>query len=271
MAKYDPIIRSRIVPTPIPDDWHYRLADNKIRGASVDFVFGRNVDVGTVAFEPVSQGGIFWTPQVAGATTLYVVSDDANDDEAGTGAKEITLVGINSSGAIITEALDTAGTSNSSATSNSFMRLLKAYVSASGTYATSTAASHAGKISIKTLGNVTVGEISDNNFARGTTQIGVYTIPAGKKGFIEYMSMTVASNKTANIAMFKRGNILETTAPYTAMEVIGEFPGVEGFAEFNPSSPINGLEGPCDIGFMAIGLGQAADVSVGFELILKDI
>lgn len=271
MSKYNPIVRSRFVPSPAPDDWHYRLSDGNIRGLSAEFIFGRNTDVGTGAFEPVSQGGIFWTPQVGGATTLEVVSDDANDTAAGSGAREITIVGINASGAVVTDTLATAGTSDSSATSNSYIRLLKAYVSKSGTYATSSAASHAGKITIKTTGNTTVAEISDTNFPRGSTQIGVYTIPSGKKGFIEYMSITVDSNKTANIAMFKRGNILETAAPYTGMEVVAEFPGVAGFAEFNPASPINDFEGPCDIGFMALGLGQAADVSVGFELILKDI
>jgi len=272
MSKYNPIVRSRFVPSPAPDDWHYRLSDGNIRGLSAEFVFGRNTDVGTGAFEPVSQGGIFWTPQVGGATTLKVSSSNAGDTATtGSGAREITIVGINASGAVVTDTLATAGTSDSSATSNSYIRLLKAYVSKSGTYATSTAGSHVGTIAIKTNAGTPIGSISSTNFPRGSTQIGAYTIPANKKGFIEYMSITVDSNKTANIAMFKRGNILETGVPYTGMEVVAEFPGVAGFAEFNPASPINDLEGPCDIGFMALGLGQAADVSVGFELILKDI
>lgn len=274
MSVYQPIIRSRSLGVSVrnfPDDWHYRLAAQDLPGKEVVFVFGRNTDVGTGTFEPISNAGLYWTPQANAGDTLYVQSSDANDTAAGSGAREITIVGINASGEIVTDALATNGTSASSATSNTYIRLLKAYVSKSGTYGTQSAGSHAGLISIRqTTGATTRGQIQATGFPRSATQIGVYTIPTGKKGYIEYLSVNVDSNKTANLALFKRGNILQTAAPYDAIEVLAEFPGVSGSSEFSPSSPINSLIGPCDIGFMGIGLGQAAEIAVSFELILVD-
>lgn len=275
MSVRQPIIRQSTIGVNVknePDDWHYRLSAGRIPNKESVFVFGRNTNVGTSLYEPISDTGTYWTPQISGASTLYVSSSSANDTAAGTGAREITIEGINAAGELVSDSVATNGTTASSATSNSYIRVLKAYVSASGTYGTQSSPSHIGTITVRdSTANGTRAQISSTGFARGSSQIGVYTIPTGKRGYIEYLSMSVDSNKTATIAMFKRKSILQTAAPYEAIQVVCEFPGVTGNTEFAPSAPINNLIGPCDIGFMGIGIQNAAEISVAFELILVDV
>lgn len=74
---------------------------------------------------------------------------NAADTAAGAGAREVTLIGLDASGNVVTEAIATNGISASSATTNSFIRLYRAYVSASGTYATAAAGSHTAAIVIE--------------------------------------------------------------------------------------------------------------------------
>lgn len=272
MSVRQPIVRSNALPPFIPDDWHYRLSSGRINRKQSVFVFGRNTDVGTSLFEPIADAGVFWTPQASSASTLYVQSSSTSDTAAGVGAREITIEGINALGELVSDSVATNGTTASSATSNSYMRVLKASVSKSGTYGTQSVPSHIGTITVRdSATNGTRAQISSTGFPRGASQIGVYTIPVNKRGYIEYLNINVDSNKTANVVMFKRGNILQSTAPYDAIQVVTEFPGVSGGSEFNPSSPINSLTGPCDIGFMGVGITNAAGISVAFELILEDI
>ena len=100
--------------------------------------FGRNAAVGT-SFVPIAMGGVYQTPQGSAATALRIKSGgDANDTAAGSGARSVTLEGLDENFELATEALATAGASASSATSTTFTRLFRAYVTpdtGSGTYA----------------------------------------------------------------------------------------------------------------------------------------
>jgi hypothetical protein len=252
-------------------EWYVKVASGDIPGWSVVHKFGRNFNIGTT-YSPVVNGGFYRTPQVGSATTLRVKAGNANDTAAGTGAREITLVGLNASGAEITETLATAGTSASANTSNSFIRLHRFWVSKSGTYATQTAGSHADDIVIEnSAGTEDWATISATDFPRGQSQIAAYSIPSGKTGFINDIVISVDSNKSADISFFQRTLILETAAPYSGtMRVITEQTGITGQANIIVKTPINGFTGPCDIGFLSKVSSGTADVSIDFEILLKD-
>ena len=95
----------------------FNIASGRIPGLSVVHKFGR-ASVGTT-YSPVTFGGVYNTPQVAGATTLRVKAGDANDTAAGTGAREVTLIGLDETGAEVTEAVATAGAAASATTTAS--------------------------------------------------------------------------------------------------------------------------------------------------------
>ena len=253
------------------DDWYKQVASGDVPGWSVVHKFGTlNA---TTTYSPVCEGGFYRTPQVASATQLRIkAGGNANDTAGGSGAREITLQGLDTTGAEITETLTTNGASASSPTTNSFLRLHRLWVSASGTYASQTAGSHAGDIVIEnSAGTEDWATISSTDFPRGQSQIGVYSIPTGKIGYIKEVFGTVDSNKTLNIAFFQRKNILETAPPYTPMRLITEMKGISGPFSFLITTPVNGFTGPCDIGFMAkTGTGNG-DLTVDFEILMKDV
>lgn len=237
---------------------------------SIIHKFGKSAAIGT-AFSPVSIGNIYQTPQPAGATALRIkAGGNANDTAAGSGAQEITLQGLDETGTVVTEAVATAGASASSATATTFIRLFRAYVSASGTYATSSAGSHADDIVIENgAGGTDWATIDSTDFARSQTEIGAYSIPAGYDGYLMNTVGFTDSSKITTILFFQRTGILSAAAPYDAMRVVFEERVEGGGFEFKPEVPIK-FAGPCDVGFLAKVNTSTAEVDVDFELIIVE-
>lgn len=226
----------------------------------------------TTSYTPVSIGRVYQTPQVASATTLRIKSGgNANDTAAGSGAREVTLEGVDETGAFVTEALATAGASASSATTATFLRLFRAYVSSSGTYASAAAGSHSAAITIENgSGGTDWATIDATSFPKGQSQIGVYTVPLGKVGYLReyHLNVTTSGAKTVDFIMFQRQNILETSAPYSGMRAIHELIGVGDTVDFEYKIPVK-LPALTDFGFMAKG-ASTPDASVEFTIELVD-
>lgn len=235
--------------------------------------FGRN-DSLTTTIQPVALGGIYQTPQVASATTLRIkAGGNANDTAAGSGAREITLIGLDENFDEVSETLATAGASASAATTTTFTRVYRAYVSKSGTYATSAAGSHAGNIVVEdSAGTNDWLTIDSSFFPISQSEIGAYSIPAGYTGYIKLRDVTADTGRSFDLIFFQRGNIDETAAPYTAMRGQSVLVGVDGGAigQFGTQDvPFGPYAGPCDVGFMAkLTSGSGGKISVEFEIIL---
>lgn len=247
---------------------YVKLSEQKITGQRVVHKFGRNASVGT-SFVPVAFGGVYQTPQTA--TALRIAAGNANDTAAGSGAREITLIGLDENGNEVTETVATAGTSASSATTATFLRLYRAYVSASGTYATAVAGSHSADIVIEnSAGGTTWATIDATNFPKGQSEIGVYSVPSGKKAYIQSVYFFTDSSRTTDIICFQRHNILQSSAPYDAMRIVflESLQGGEGAIE--PRTPFGPFSGPCDVGFMAQVEASTAFVEIDFEIIVID-
>lgn len=104
-------------------------------GCAGSFRYGRHTTVNST-YTPITQSGFYRTPQATGAVALRVkAGGNANDTASGSGAREITLIGLDQAGNVIVETLATAGASASDATVQLFIRLTDAFVSKSGTYA----------------------------------------------------------------------------------------------------------------------------------------
>ena len=234
--------------------------------------FGRNDSVGTT-FEPVCMGGVYRTPQISGAVALRIkAGGNANDDTAGTGARKIILIGTDENFEEATEELTTAGTSASSYSTTTFTRLYRVYVSESGTYATATASSHAGDIVIED-GTNDWATLDSTDISKSQSEIGAYTIPAGKTGFVWLRNVSIDSGKTIDLDFFFRGGCDDTAAPYQAMRSQSVITGVAGgsIESFGEKVvPYGPFVGPEDVGFLAKVSSGSASVSVEFEIILID-
>lgn len=231
--------------------------------------FGRNEDIGT-SFEPIAIGGIYRTPQVASATKLRVKAGNAADTAAGNGARKIFIQGLDETGALVSEELTTAGESASANSTNDYLRLFRAYVSESGTYATQSAGSHAAAIVIEdSAGSNDWLTIDVTDYPKGQSEVGVYSIPLGSEAYLVAANIFVDTNKAVDVILFQRQSILQTAAPYEAMREVEYYAGVSGSFDVSPGLPIGPFPELTDIGFMAKA-SQSSVASVDFELILID-
>ena len=246
---------------------HAEIADG-VDGWSVVHKFGKNDGVGGSP-EPLCLGGIYRMPQVANATTLRVKAGNANDTAGGSGAREVTLIGLDETGAEVIEAVPTAGASAGAASTATFIRLYRAYVSASGTYPLAIGTnSQAAAIVIEKGAGSEDWMIIAATMAQ--SHVGAYTIPLGKTGYLNSWFATDDGNKDYDLMLFVRENILETAASYSGFRNMTHLVGIK-----DPFVPVFKVpEGPfpalTDI-VWAARAGQATTVSIDFESLLKDV
>ena len=249
------------------DTDYYEIVSGNVTGKTVVHKFGAGSVSTTLV--PVTQSGFYRTPTTAVA--LEFVSDDATDTSDGVGAREITVTGLNSSWEEVTIVKATNGITPV-AFGTDLVRLYRWHVSSSGTYATQSSASHAGTLTIREVtGGAIWSTIGVTPFPSGQSQIGAYTIPTGKTGYLIGKLIYTDTGKTADVYFFQRNNADDVTAPFTGiMRLIEREVGVQGGFDHHFTIPKNGFVGPCDVGCMAKVASGTADISVEFEMLLVD-
>ena len=241
------------------------------RNYSVIHKFGRNIGI-TTSFLPVALGGIYRMPQVAGATKLRVKAGNTNDTALGSGARSITIQGLDATGALVTEDLPTAGLAAGANSTNTYIRLFRAYIATAGTFSTTTGGAQAADIVIEdAAGSEDWLTISATDFDRGQSQVACYTVPLGKTGYIQSYdaSVDIKAAKPISLLLMQRQNILETAAPYTALRTVEEFDGIEAEMSRIREVPLGPFPALTDL----IWLGKAAatsGVSINFTIMLVD-
>lgn len=246
------------------------VAGNALSGAEVVHKFGHNIAVGT-SYVPIAHGGVWRTPQVAGATKLRIKAGNTNDTAAGTGARAVRIQGINTLGEEVTEDLVTAGTSASANSINDYIRLYRAFVCESGTYGTTAVGSHAADIIIENAaGTEDWAELDVNTYPSSQTDIGMYTVPKGKTAYLLNMKYSVDTAFVSSLFFFRRENILDTSAPYEAVRK--QF-GVDAVIRDGASVfdiPLGPFPEYTDIGFLGKVNMTTATLSVEFDLLVRD-
>lgn len=246
-------------------------AGNGHSNAEAIHKFGHNDNVGT-SYVPICIGGVYQTPLFNAGTTLRIkAGGNANDTAAGTGARSIHIEGIDSTGERVHEDLVTAGASASANSIHTYVRIFRAYVIESGTYATSAAGSHAANIVIESSGGTEDwATIKVNSFAEAQTGIAAYTVPAGKVAYIKQLYVSVAATKVASIILFQRTNANQLVAPFDAMRVVMEFHNIENDAHFDPEMPLGPFPEFTDIGLMGHLSSGSGEIDADFEILLRD-
>jgi len=250
------------------NDFYLDVAKGAVVDKSVVHKFGANENVGT-NWVVVSQSGYYQTPKTA--KTISVVSDSVADDVGGIGAWQIKVYGLDSDFNEIQETVTLDGT-NSVTLSNSYIRIFRSYIVSSGSYANQTIGSHQGTITFSDVDSniwMQIGFI--DGFPAGQTEMGAYTIPAGKTGYILSKHVIIESNKQIDVSMFKREYADDVTAGYSgAMRIIEHFHGLDDVFNTGFITPKGVLPEKTDIGFMAKTTSGTGSVSVEFEVLLVD-
>lgn len=245
------------------------VAKGNVPGHSLVHKFGRNSAVGTTLV-PVSSGAVYQTPTAA--ASLEIVSSSSADSAAGAGARSVYIEGLDANFAVQSETVNMSG-ATPVALANTYLRVYRAYVTSSGSYANATTPSQVGTITLRVASAgatwLTLPTI-DTSFGAGQSNIGAYTVPAGKTAYILSQSMSVDSTKTANLYFFQRTNADDVTTPYSgAMRVQNVYVGIAGPVSFTHRTA-ESYPAKTDIGWLAKVSSGTADVSVEFELLLVD-
>lgn len=155
--------------------------------------FGENpdIDTGTTPETVWDGGGLFTFPSVA--ETIQVFSSSANDTSAGTGARTITVTGLDGSYNLSTETLTLNGTTPVTSTAT-FLRVNRIYVRTAGS----------GGVN---AGTITVHQSTTTSNVFCLMQAGVnqsnsayYTIQSGTTGFLIDIEVTAGKSTSTTKA-----------------------------------------------------------------------
>ena len=253
------------LPIKRPTDFLVEVAKGNIPGHSVRHRFGKAL-VGTTLV-PIASSLKYPTP--IAATALEVVSDDANDTAGGSGAREITILGLNENWEEITQAVPTSGLTPVGFPIN-MLRVYDWWVSASGTYATSAVGSHAGTITIQEdSGGALWFNGTTTPYPKGQSEISGFTVPLGYRALLYIQAIVADSAKSVDVIFVKRSGADIVAAPFSPMRTVKEFTGVGANAVgIDSNSPIDSWLAKTDLIFMGIVSNATASVSVDYEVLL---
>lgn len=258
---------------PIPANFLLEVAKGNVVGHSIITKFGRNGVIGT-DLTHVSIGGQYQTP--TSSQSLEILSSDANDDVGSAGAHKVIIEGLDADFVFQTEEVTMNGTA-AVALENTYMRVFRGYVSESGSYVTTAIPSHVGQITLRNSGGgvtwfiIDTVEETTTGFGIGQTQIGTYTVPAGKTAYLISKTFSVESTKTARIYFFARMQADDVTTPFRGiMRLFEQHDGINRLSNIIPPAPADSFMEKSEVGFFAKVSTGSASVSTEFQLLLVD-
>jgi hypothetical protein len=195
------------------DDFTLNVSRGVIDGHSGVRKFGRNEAVSTVDEDIWSAGGIYPFPTAAEAVRVRA-GGDAADSARGNGARAVMIEGLDQNWTEASEAVKLTGSKAGAPTQTRFIRVFRAYVTDVGTYG----GNNIGNIdiesttSLKTLCRIAAGV--------GQSQMAIYTIPAGKTGYLKRLHLVTERSTNGNFRMWRRANADDTTAPFSGKRLV---------------------------------------------------
>ena len=197
-----------------PEDYLVEVSRGNVPGASCVLKFGINesIDIGSTPEEIWSYGRAYVFPTAA--AVLRISSTSVADTSAGTGARIITIQGLDSNYVEVEVDVTMNGLSNVD-TTQTFIRVLRAFVKTAGT-----SEYNVGSIGIRHQGTGTpvVAEIPAT---MGQTQMAVYTIPAGKSAYLTSLSgsITKKNSGSATIELWQRDAVSPVRKLQSSMSI----------------------------------------------------
>lgn len=233
-----------------------------VEGYSNIHKFGRNPNVGGAPETIWQNGGVY--SYLSAVSTVYVSAvDDTNDNPTGTGARTVTVQGLDTNYNVVEETLSVNNTEGSV----EFLRVFRAFVATAGSILTnddiikiSTGAGGTGTL-LATIGIIGTG----TTFGLGQTQLALYTIPAGKTGYLTNWQVGGGTYNDSITATLLARELDGADVPFRSRDIM-DVPG--GFHTRNYNIPYR-FPQKTDIEVRAIA-STGSVVSSSFDIILVD-
>ena len=233
--------------------FYLEVQQGKIPGYSMVNKFGYNPSIGSGSFETIWETGDEY-PWQSSAVTVDVVSDDTNDDVAGTGARTLRIQGLDGSYNFAEETVDMDGTTTVT-TTQTFLRVFRMSVQTAGT-----SGNNIGNISVTyTGGSDVAATISPGN---GQTLMCLYTIPAGYTGYLLSIDVSSGKDQEMDFKFIQRDNSVTNAAFQTK-----QFLNVRGGQTSVIFNAINIIPQKSDIYVSGKG-SSTSSASASFDLLL---
>ena len=238
------------------------IANGDVDGYAAIHKFGRNPSIGNAPETIWMYGGKYQYLAVDSPSTLYAYSANSEDSASGDGARTVTILGLDNNFNEIEETI----TVNGAATTLEFLRVYRAFVATAGVTTTnegdvliSTGSGGTGTV-LADIGTIGTG----TTFGLGQTQLALYTIPAGKTGYLTTWNVGCAPmNNKATVLLKSRE--LDGDAPFRTKDIVDL---VGGYHTQNYSIPLRFPE-KTDIEVVASG-DTSTIISSSFDVILVD-
>lgn len=250
-------------------DFYELVFAGKIPGYSIIQKFGSNDAVGTTLV-PVCTVANYQMETTA--KVIEINSTDANDTAAGTGAQSVIAEGLDANFAYQSSerALNGLAVVNFPDT---FTRIFRMRVGDAGAYATQALSSNLGDLIASTSGGgalwAKIGK--EGTYGLGQSEIGWYTIPKGKTGFLWSKFVTPDIGATdMKVFFFRRDNCNVVVAPFSPIRLTEVEIGIQNPYNRLTNLPKEMFPEYTDMGFMAKVSASTAGVSVAFEILLID-
>jgi hypothetical protein len=233
--------------------FYLEVQQGKIPGYSMVNKFGYNSSIGSGSFETIWETGNNY-PWQSTAVTVDVVSDDTNDDVAGTGARTLRIQGLDGSYNLAEETVDMDGTTTVT-TTQTFLRVFRMSVETAGS-----SGNNEGTITVTyTGGSDVAATISPGN---GQTLMCLYTIPAGYTGYLLSIDVSSGKDQEMDFKFIQRDNSIANAAFQTK-----QFLNVRGGQTTVIFNAINVIPQKSDI-YVSGNASSNSSASASFDLLL---
>lgn len=185
------------------EPFELQVSRGQIQGHKTLFKFGNNSDIDDTSEIVWSQGGAYTYPTVA--AQVKVSSSSADDAAAGTGARTIVVAGLDANYNEISETVALNGQTEV-LTTNSFIRVFRAYVATAGSGGTAAGTIYVGTGTVTSGVPATVYAVIP--LGENQTQMAMWTVPAGYTLYIYSGTFSAASN---NVAQYVLGQFMVRT------------------------------------------------------------
>lgn len=203
-------------------DFYYRVSKGDFTGLADGINYSGYQSTNTLGVEADIWSGVtgnrVW---LQAATSLEVVSSDVNDTANGTGARSVTITGLDINLNPITDTVAMNGTTPV-AIPTQYFRVLRGFVASTGTYA---ATSNLGTITIRVAGAGATQAVIP--IGAGRVAQTHYTVPAGKTFLLRSVTMNCEATKSCTFKIYIKG-ALPVTAPYSTRQLGLTYFGVQG-------------------------------------------
>jgi hypothetical protein len=233
--------------------FYLAIQQGKVPGYSMVNKFGYNSSIGSGAFETIWETGDNY-PWQSTAVTVDVVSDNTNDDVAGTGARTLKIQGLDGSYNLAEETVDMDGTTTVT-TTQTFLRVFRMSVETAGS-----TGNNEGTITVTyTGGSDVAATVTAGN---GQTLMTLYTIPAGYTGYLLSMNISSGKDQEMQFKFIQKDNSVANAAFQTK-----QFLDVRGGQTTVIFNAINVIPQKSDI-YVSGKASSTSSASASFDLLL---